>query len=182
MRLIISSTNRLNSYSLKISKIVKNIYQEFNEEGEVFDLRKVPFHEVLSEPYPEVLPPELKKACDTIANASSLVIVCPEYNGSFPGIFKFFLDHWHFPKSFEHKPVCFIGIGGRFGGLRPVEHLENLFTYRKSFVFSHKVFISNVQSLVKEGRLEDEMVLSLLKKQAKNFTCFSRALQDEKFD
>ena len=179
--LIISATNRKNSYSLRVSKIVESFYQELNEPCELMDLKTIPFHEMIDNPYTKPLSPGMQKAADKVAEASSMVIVCPEYNGSFPGIFKFFIDHWHFPQSFEYKPLCFIGLGGRFGALRPVEQLESLFTYRKSFVFSEKVFISQVQEVIQEDGIQDDTVTNLLKRQAKNFIKFTKALQSKKF-
>lgn len=182
MRLVISATNRKGSYSLKVSKIVQKIYQDMNEPCKVLDLRTISFEDILDDPYPKKLPEKINKVVDRVAQSSSLVIVCPEYNGSFPGIFKFFLDHWRFPESFEYKPVCLIGIGsGRFGGLRPVEHLENLFTYRKSFISPSKVLISKIESVVQNGEIRDEIVFNLLTKQAKDFSLFTKALKTEKF-
>ena len=179
--LIISATNRRDSYSLRVSKIVESFYQELNESCELMDLRTIPFHEMADNPYVKPLSSGMQKAADKVASSSSMVIICPEYNGSFPGIFKFFIDHWHFPQSFEYKPVCFIGLGGRFGALRPVEQLESLFSYRKSFVFPEKVFISQVQEIVQDNKIQDTTVINLLKRQAQGFIKFTKALQSEKF-
>lgn len=182
MKLIVSATNREGSYSLKVSQIVRDIYQNLSEQCEILDLRSLDFKTVLNNPYPEKLPLELKPACDKIVESEALIIVCPEYNGSFPGIFKYFIDHWHYPKSFSFKPVCLIGLGGRFGALRPLEHLSDVFFYRNSFLFPEKIFISNVQKMFKDGSLMDKELLKRIKKQAENFIKFVRALKTETFD
>ena len=183
MKLIISATNRKNSYSLKVSHIVKEIYQNLNETCEILDLRSLDFKDVLDHPYPQELPPGLKPACDKIVEAEALIIVSPEYNGSFPGIFKHFLDHWHYPHSFFYKPVCLVGLSsGDFGALRSVEQLSGIFFYRNSFLFPERVFISHVQTVLKEGRLTDSTLLEKLQKQANNFIKFVRALSTETFE
>lgn len=69
-------------------------------------------------------PAALKKFTHAILAADGLVIVTPEYNGSLPGILKYFIDMLPFPESFEPRPVCFVGLADDIGGaLRPVEQL-----------------------------------------------------------
>ena len=178
MKLIISATNRKGSLSLQVSHIVKGIYQELKEPCEVLDLKSVDFQSVINDPYPETLPSGLKPACDRVLDAEALVIVCPEYNGSFPGILKFFIDHWHYPGSFVHKPVCLIGLGGRFGALRPLEQLAGIFFYRNSFLFPERVFISQITEVLKKGCITDSDLLVRLKTQAENFIKFTKALKE----
>ena len=182
MKLIIPATNREGSYSLKVAQTVQDIYQNLGDHCEILDMRSLDFKTLLSNPYPNELPLELKSACDKIVESEALIIVCPEYNGSFPGIFKHFLDHWHYPESFSFKPVCLIGLGGRFGALRPLEHLAAIFSYRNSFLFPEKIFISNVQETFKNGSLKDTNILERIKKQAENFIKFVRALNKETFN
>ncbi|MGE0764102.1 MAG: NAD(P)H-dependent oxidoreductase, partial [Bdellovibrionales bacterium] len=108
--------------------------------------------------------------------------VCTEYNGSYPGDLIFFIDLWSHPESFEHRPICLIGLGGRFGGLRPVEHLQQVFGYRNSYVFPQRVFLFNIWDTLKNGQMNDKEALGLLKLQAQNFQRFVRGLSSEKLD
>ncbi|MEZ4873554.1 MAG: NAD(P)H-dependent oxidoreductase [Bdellovibrionales bacterium] len=111
--------------------------------------------------------------------SEGLIFVVPEYNGSYPGALKYFIDHWDYPASFEHKPVCFIGLGGRFGGLRPVEHLQGVLGYRNAFMFPDRVFITNVWDIFKDSEITDDNIAQLLKVQASGFQKFVRALASE---
>ena len=172
MKLIISATDRENSFSLKAACEIQQIYRRLGESFEILDLRSIDFRKALKGPYGAGRSPDLKKACEKVAEAHALVIVCPEYNGSFPGIFKYFLDHWLYPDSFIKKPVCFVGLGGRFGGFRPLEHLTGIFSYRESLLFPEKVYIQNVQKVFSE-RKEDWP--ELLRKQAHGFLKFIKA-------
>ncbi len=116
-------------------------------------------------------------------NASDwLYIVSPVYNGSMPGALKYFIDHFSYPETFEYRPVAFTGLGGRWGGLRPVEHLQQVFNYRNGYIFPQRVFISNVWDTLKDGSLQDSMVTTLLKSQVQGFVKFVRALKTEKLD
>ena len=182
MKLIISATNREGSFTLKVSEIVQNLYQELKEDSEILDLCSIDFKGALTHPYSKKLPEGLTIACDKIVKAEALIIVSPEYNGSFPGIFKYFLDHWHYPQSFTHKPVCLIGLSsGQFGALRAVEQLTGVFLYRHSFLFPDRVFIKHVQDILKDSRITDKELLTLMRNQAVNFTKFVRALKRETF-
>jgi len=117
-------------------------------------------------------------------NASEgLIVICPEYNGSMPGVLKYFIDHMKFPQAFEYRPVSFIGLGGLFGGLRPVEHLQQIFGYRNSFIYPERVFMMNVNKVVDaQGEVTDELMKQLLQKQAEGFQKFCKALSAHKLD
>ncbi len=59
---------------------------------------------------------------ERLSAADGFVIVTPEYNHSYPGPLKSFLDA--FRTEWMHKPVTFVSYGGASGGLRSVEHLR----------------------------------------------------------
>ena len=40
-----------------------------------------------------------------VLQAEGLIVVTPEYNGSLPGVLKYFIDMLKFPESFEQRPV-----------------------------------------------------------------------------
>jgi NAD(P)H-dependent FMN reductase len=108
-------------------------------------------------------------------------MVVPEYNGSYPGVVKTFIDYWSYPKSFEKRPVCFVGLGGIFGGLRPVEHLQQVFGYRNAFIFPERVFLRDVWTLIDEaGEVKDPVVKDLMSQQVKNFATFVKSIEDSK--
>ncbi len=182
MKLIVTSTNRKRPLTFSVSKIVQNLYQELGEKAEILDLRSVPFKDIVEDPYPPDPPPSLKPYLDKVAQAEGLILVCPEYNGGVPGLIKHFIDHWIYPDSFVYKPICFIGLGGKFGALTPIAHLQSVFLYRHSFVFPIRVFIQNVSEILKDGQITDKNASELLLKQAGNFIKFIKALKTQPFD
>ena len=182
MKLIITATNRKNSLTAVTARIVQKIYKNFEEKCEILDLKDVPFETIVKEPFSSSAPPSLKVYLDKVAQAEALIIICPEYNGGIPGLIKHFIDHWIFPDSFVYKPICFIGLGGKFGALTPISQLQSIFLYRHSFVFPIRVFIQNVSKIIKEEKILDENINQLLLKQAKNFIKFNKALKSQSFD
>lgn len=181
MKLILAATNRPSALTLKVAQHVQSIYQKQGESVDLLDLKEVPLKDIVECPYKKDPPQSIKPYLDQVAQAEALIVVCPEYNGGPPGLIKHFIDHWHYPESFVHKPVCFVGLGGKFGALRPIEQLQNIFLYRHSFVFPLRVFIQNIETLLKEGSLKDTHTNRLLEKQAQNFTSFVKALNSATF-
>lgn len=180
MKYIISGTDRPGSNSLKVAKYIKTIYRDLGEEVEIIDLQDV--KPLMAEQTVYSNPTEaMKVILDKVLSSDGLIVVCPEYNGSMPGILKYFIDHLKFPESFEYRPVCFVGLGFMFGGLRPVEHLQGVFGYRNAFIFPERVFITQPPSKITEdGNISDEIVVSLLRKQATGFQKFTKALSEYK--
>lgn len=182
MKYILSGTNRVGSRTLEISKLIQGYYKELGEMVEIIDLKTIPMHEVQGDQYSDKQPPGIANVIAKLNASTGIIIVTPEYNGSMPGVLKYFIDHWKYPDTFEYRPVCFVGLGGRFGGLRPVEHLQHVFGYRNSFVYPERVFLVNIWSTLKEGALHDKPAVDLLKLQAVGFQKFVQALESQGLD
>jgi chromate reductase len=186
MKYIIVGTDRVGSNSKRIADVVRNIYKDLGEEVELLELQNVMKGLVASPQYGNVTDPILLEAVKKVDASDGLIIVAPEYNGSMPGALKYFIDHLKYPDAFEGRPVCFIGLGGMFGGLRPIEHLQQVFGYRNSYVFPERIFIMNVWNHFKktesnpDGEFKDGLILGLMKTQARDFTVFVEALKTSK--
>jgi chromate reductase len=177
---IISGTNRPGSRTLQVSREIELMYHSEGQKTVLLSLESLDMRLVDGSQYSEHQPEVLRAAIETVNAAEGLVIVCPEYNGSYPGILKYFIDHWSYPLSFEARPVAFVGLGGRFGGLRPVEHLQGVFGYRNAYIFPERVFLLNVFATVKDGKILDTNVMDLLKKQTQGFVRFIQGLKDQR--
>ena len=137
---IISGTNRPDSSTLKIAREVEDIYRKLEVETQLLDLQELP-KEIFDPSSYEIKPLSFNKFTQPILEAKGLVVIAPEYNGGPPGVLKYFIDMLPFPESFEHRPVAFIGLAaGMWGGLRPVEHLQQIFGYRNAHIFPDRVF------------------------------------------
>lgn len=180
MKLIISSTNRKNSRTFTVSQIVSKLYQDCGERIELLDLKEVLFKDFITEPpYSQPPPPSLKPHIDKVSKAEGLIFVCPEYNGSFPGPLKLFIDHWPYPECFQ-KPICFIGVAaGGFGGKISITHLRHIFSL--GFILPNEVCISHITKILKDGRILDENINQRLKIQTQHFIKFVEALKTQSF-
>lgn len=174
---IISGTDRKDSNSLIIAKEIETIYKNLNVKTEIIDLCQ--FRPLLAQlpPYGDDSVENHYPGFKQILNSQGIVIVCPEYNGSMPGILKLFIDYMKYPESFEFRPVAFVGHGGRFAGLRPVEHLQQVFGYRNSYIYPVRVFIPNVWNVIQDHKIYDLKIKELLIKQSQGFHQFIKALK-----
>lgn len=179
MKHIIVGTNRPESRSLEVAKIVQEEFKANGEEVEIIELSDLPLSQLTGAEYSADKPEKLLEMNAKIDSSDGLIVIAPEYNGSMPGILKLFIDHMSFPKAFESRPVCFIGLGGRFGGLRPVEHLQQVFGYRNAYIFPIRVFLINVWNILRDGKIHEEETAQLLKDQVKGFQKFTKALNSE---
>ena len=177
---VISGTNRPGSRTHQVASLVLEQLKNSSTQSEIIDLATLPFNELTGKQYGGELPGPIQSAIKKVDTADGLIIVVPEYNGSYPGALKYFIDHWSYPKSFEYRPVAFIGLGFRWGGLRPVEHLQQVFNYRNAYIFPERIFLTQIGSTLVDGKIKDPEVLKLLERQLKNFTKFVGALKDAK--
>jgi chromate reductase, NAD(P)H dehydrogenase (quinone) len=175
---IISGTNRPGSNTLKLSHQILSLYQELGVPAAILDLGTLPKDLFDPSAYAEK-PASFTPFSDAVLNAEGLVIVSPEYNGSMPGVLKYFIDMLKFPESFENKPVCFVGLAaGMWGSLRSVEQLQLIFGYRNAYLFPERVFISGVFNQLDEaGKLKDPALLERLKNQAQGFSHFTKKMK-----
>ena len=106
------------------------------------------------------------------------MVLSPEYNGSFPGVLKLFIDMLPFPVAFERRPVAFIGLAaGRWGALRAIEQLQGVFGYRNAFVFPNRVFVPGVgDGLDADGGPKDGATRAMIAAQVRDFVVFARQL------
>lgn len=172
---IIAGTNRKNSVSGQLAKYVEKYYSK-DFEVEIIDLYDVPLHELTGDHYAGEKPPAIAKVIEKIGDAEGLLMIVPEYNGSMPGALKYFMDHWTYPDTFDNQRVGFIGLGWAFAGLRPVEHLQQVFGYRNAFLYPERVFLRNIGMIFKDGVL-DEKHTALIEKQSTGFIDFIKRLK-----
>lgn len=182
MKYVISGTDRADSNTLKVSKYIQSLYKEAGEDVGLIDLREIRGELATGPHYGANQPGSLQSEISKVVMSDGLIVVCPEYNGSMPGILKYYIDHMKFPDSFEFRPVAFVGLGGMFGGMRPVEHLQQVFGYRNAFIYPQRVFLINVHKVMKDGVPVDPLMQDLLKTQVKGFQSFCQALKDAKID
>jgi chromate reductase len=175
--LVISGTNRPGSGTLKVAKVVAGHYARLGVPVDFYDLADLPPDVFLPSSY-ATKPPAFVAVQDRVVASAGLHVVTPEYNGSFPGALKYFIDMLKFPESFDRKPVAFVGVSaGAWGGLRPVEQLQMVFAYRNAHVYPERVFIAqSAGKLSADGVVSDAALDERIGKQAEGFARFAHVL------
>jgi chromate reductase len=148
---------------------------------QVLDLAELP-PEIFSPASYAQKPKSFQRFADGILQSDGLHVVTPEYNGSVPGVLKYFIDMLKFPESFNKRPVCFVGLSaGIWGALRPVEQLQAIFVYRNAYIYPERVFLPGIRDQLDEaGRLKDLELLERLASQAEGFVQFVERVRQVK--
>jgi chromate reductase, NAD(P)H dehydrogenase (quinone) len=175
---LIAGTNRPGSNARKIVRHLEEIYAALKVPARVLDLATLPPEIFSSGSYAEK-PKSFAPFSEAVLRASGLHLVTPEYNGSVPGVLKYFIDMLKFPESFERRPVCFVGeAAGMWGALRPVEQLQAIFGYRNAYIYPERVFMPRINDLLDDsGRLKDPELVERLRAQAEGFVDFVERVQ-----
>lgn len=177
---IISGTDRPNSNALRISRYLQKRYRQEGIEAAIIDLQEFPLEQVAGGRYGRELP-DVDAYVSQAVEADGLVIVCPEYNGGYPGILKLFIDYFPFPESLTKKPIALVGeANGAFGALRAVEQLQQVLSYRNAHVFPERVFIPRVnENFDEEKGIKNRLQQQLLTSQIENFPAYILNLQQD---
>lgn len=145
--LILSCTNRLNSNTLKVSRIYRELLLERGIDAPILDFCDLPRDIAFSEAFGQRTPKFEQLLNLTVVPNRKFIFVMPEYNGSFPGILKVFLDSVP-PRDWNDKKACMVGVAdGRAGNLRGMEHLTGILNYLKMHVYHNKLPISVVNKM-----------------------------------
>jgi chromate reductase len=172
---IISGTNRRGSNSRRVADHLAKIYANLGVPAAVLDLAEISPSAYTPDAY-DAIPQVARAFTDMVLASAGLHLVVPEYNGSFPGMLKAFIDLLEFPVAFDGRAVAFVGVAaGEWGGLRPVEQLQEIFAYRNALQFPKRVFIREVEDKFNpEGKLSDADIVERLTAQAAEFAEFAR--------
>ncbi len=172
--IIISATNRPKSNTLRVSKIYEDILKLKGIEAEILDLNILPRDIAFTETFGSRTEEFSKLIARYITPNNKFIFVSPEYNGSFPGILKLFIDSIP-PKEWTNKQACLVGVSlGRAGNLRGMDHLTSVLNYLKMHVFYNKLPISTIDKLVNEqGKFISEEPLKACVAQIEGFINWS---------
>jgi chromate reductase len=162
---IISGTNRPHSNTMKVALNYVQLMEKQGVKPELLSLEMVPADIAFSELFNK-RSSEFQQILDKyIVPAQKFVIISPEYNGSFPGILKTFLDAIH-PDINRGKKVALVGVStGRAGNLRGMDHLTGILHYLGFHVMPNKLPVSSVLTLMDEkSNIKDEHTVKALEK------------------
>ncbi len=157
---IISGTNREDSYTFKVAQFYFDYVCQKYHGGRVVlaDFRDLPKDIAFEEVYGKRSQKFEEYIQNYIAHSDKFFWIVPEYNGSYAGISKLFIDAIH-PRYFYYKKVCLTGVAsGRAGNLRGIDHLAMVLQYLRMNVFYNKLPISRVEEVwgEKESKIQEQ--------------------------
>lgn len=171
---IVSTTNRPGSNTLKMCNYLKNKLSALNQTSEIVDFQDLPIDFISSALFNNGGKNEAFNTIrDKVQNAEKLIFVIPEYNGSFPGILKAFIDGLKFPQGIKNKKAALIGISsGTQGSALAMSHFSDILNYLGCHVFAVKPRLINIEKVFVDGIVTDEKVENIIDIQLNQFIDF----------
>lgn len=173
MTTIISGTNREGSNSLKLAKYYHSQLANKGFDSEIISLTDLPANLISSDLYGK-RSEAFQSIQEKISASSKFIFVIPEYNGSFPGVLKTFIDACSFPESFFGKKAALVGLStGKYGNIRGIEHFTGICHYINMHVLPLRIHIPNISKEFDEkGNLYLEDTVKFTDQQIQRFIEF----------
>lgn len=180
MIVVLSGSNRPRSRTLQVARALVPILVAQGAGAHLMNLEDLPGDLFLPTSYGDP-PSSFRPYQEEISAAEGVLTVVPEYNGSYPGALKYFIDLLEFPESLRGVPAGFVGIAsGEWGGLRAVEHLQQVFRYRRANIYGHSVYVREIhKALDAAGKLQDPALEARLTDLVHGFVSFCRQVRSD---
>lgn len=173
MNLIIVGTNRPNNNSTKVANYYLRELQRKGGDWQVLSLNDLPDRIIASDLYGK-RSEEFATIQEKVSQAQKFVFVIPEYNGSYPGVLKVFMDACAFPASFFNKKAALVGIStGKYGNIRGVDHFTGVCNYMRIHIMPLKLHISHIQNELDEtGNFHEPLTVKYVQEQIEEIARF----------
>ncbi|UOE48425.1 NAD(P)H-dependent oxidoreductase [Mucilaginibacter sp. SMC90] len=151
---IISSTNRPGSSTLKLAHVYQQKLREKGVEAGILSLAQLPPNVIETDLYNK-RSAGFEPLQQIVTNTDKFIFLIPEYNGSFPGVLKVFIDACSFPEGFYDKKAALVGLSsGKYGNIRGVDHFTGVCHYLHLNIMALKLHIAAIhKEFDEEGNL-----------------------------
>lgn len=171
---IVCGTNRVDSVSYQIAQIYQQILEQMEVETVLLDLSELPHDFAFSALYENSGKNEaFNYYREIMAKHQKFVFIVPEYNGSFPGVLKTFIDGLKYPDTFRDKKCALVGLSsGIQGAGLALSHLTDIFHYCGMHVLAQKPKLAHIEKHFNDGLISNPLYKKLLEEQAKKLVAF----------
>lgn len=171
---IVVGTNRKDSVSYKVALHYADVLNEKNTECTILNLKDLPEDYITSALYENVGKNKRFNLIREKMNTSKkFVFVIPEYNGSFPGILKTFLDGLDRSKALTDKKCALVGISaGDQGAGLALSHFTDILNYCGTNVLAYRLRLSKISNSITENKITNELYILKIHKQAQKLIEF----------
>ncbi len=169
MDLIIVGTNRPKNNSLRVARYYQQQLKQKGHDWGILSLDSLPHDLIVSDLYgrrSEAFVPIQEQ----ISAARRFLFIIPEYNGSYPGILKVFMDACAYPASFHHKKAALVGIStGKYGNVRGIDHFTGVCHYLRMQVMPLKIHLAHIQNeLDEQGQFSNPLTEKYIQEQVED--------------
>jgi NAD(P)H-dependent FMN reductase len=174
MIVIICGTNRPNSTTRKICTIYQEMLAAKGAESMILDLRDLPADFTQSALYHNSgKDPGFNEFRKIVESHMKFVFVVPEYNYSFPGVLKAFIDGLKYPDSLTNKKAALVGLSsGMQGGSVALSHLTDILMYMGVNLVGLQIKLSRIEANMEGSKIISPIYNQLLHTQAERLIKF----------
>lgn len=171
---IVCGTNRPGSVSSLIADIYAGLLRRQGQACEVLDLSSLPHDFTVSALYDNAgANANFNELANRLRKVDKMVFIVPEYNNSFPGVLKAFIDGMDYPSPFKGKKCALVGVSsGVQGGGMAMSHLTDIFNYLGMHVLALKPRLAQIEKNMKGSKLTNVLYQELLEEQVESFVTF----------
>ena len=172
---IVVGTNRPASRARLVADLYVRLLGEHGVEAHILDLLELPADFTTSALYANAgSHADFNRLAALASSADKLVFIVPEYNCSYPGVLKAFIDGLPYPSGLGHKKAALVGLSsGSQGGLLPLNHLTDVLMYLGTAVLPQRVRLPFIDKhLSADGELTEPFYTLLLREQIEHLLRF----------
>ena len=171
---IVVGTNRKDSVSQKIAIQYKGILKELEVDCSILNLTELPIDYINSALYENIgKNQQFNKIRERMNNSKKFVFVIPEYNGSFPGILKAFIDGLDRSRALKDKKCALIGLSsGDQGAGLALSHFTDILSYCGTNVLAYRLRLPKIADSMTDSKITNEQIILKIHNQAKKLIEF----------
>lgn len=169
---IIVGTNRKQSKSFEIALYYQKLLKQNQQESQIVDLSELPPDFIFSGLY-GLKNEDFETFKKQISHSEKFVFIIPEYNNSFPGVLKAFIDGLSYPNELMHKKSALVGISdGVQGNTIGLSHFVDVLNYLGMNVIAQRVRVPFLKKNWLDGEIQDNFIKKLFDEQVEYFIKF----------
>lgn len=171
---IICGTNRVNSLSKKIALFYQQLLKEHDVESIILDLQDLPADFTHSALYKNSgKNKDFNSLQQLIDENEKFVFIIPEYNGSYPGVLKAFIDGLRYPSSFNNKKAAMVGLSsGVLGGAVALSHFADVLSYLGADILGLWIKLGLIEKNMENDTITNPIYNKLLRTQVERLINF----------
>ena len=158
---IIVGTNRTDSVSSTLADYYQALLKERNAPSQILDLSNLPPDFIFSALYDNTgKNTAFNELTGMLRQSEKFVFVVPEYNASFPGVLKAFIDGMDYPNPLRGKKAALVGISSGYqGATLALSHLTDILNYLGMHVLAQKLKLAKIEENMTENTLKNKLYI-----------------------